>query len=55
MVEDFLIRRRSGRSMALDTLVLQFRPCTHVARRVRRTAIGEREKAYEIYLRASRG
>jgi decarbamoylnovobiocin carbamoyltransferase/7-O-carbamoyltransferase len=55
VVEDFLIRRRPGHSMAFDTLVLQFRPFTHLAKRVRTTSAGERDVAYEIYLQYTDG
>jgi predicted NodU family carbamoyl transferase len=51
VVEDFLIRRRPvDRTRAFDGLVLQFRPFTHLAKRVRVTPTGERQEIYGIYL-----
>lgn len=50
VVEDYLVRRRSGRSLAFDDLVVDFRPVTRLAKRVRITPAGSREIVHEIYL-----
>jgi predicted NodU family carbamoyl transferase len=55
VIEDFLIRRRPGRSLALDDLVLQFRPFTHLARSVSVTADGQRSVVHEIWLQYVNG
>jgi hypothetical protein len=55
VVEDFLIRRRQGRSLAFDSLILTFRPVTRLAKRSRMTAVGTQEVVYEIYLDYPRG
>jgi predicted NodU family carbamoyl transferase len=48
VIEDFLIRRRSGR--AFDRLVLRLRLVTRLAKRIRATRMGERELRHEVYL-----
>ena len=55
VVEDFLIRRRPGHSLAFDSMVLQFRPVTRLARCSRQTLNGAREVIYEIYLDHAKG
>jgi decarbamoylnovobiocin carbamoyltransferase/7-O-carbamoyltransferase len=49
-IEEFLIRRRPGRSLALNDFILEFRPVTRLARYSRLTTTGEREVIHEIYL-----
>jgi decarbamoylnovobiocin carbamoyltransferase/7-O-carbamoyltransferase len=49
VVEDFLIRRHPG-PIALDALVLQLRPVTQLAKRVKTRSAGKREVVYEIHL-----
>jgi predicted NodU family carbamoyl transferase len=48
VVEDFLIRRRPGRSLALNGLVPRFRPVARLAKRIRMTTAGAREVVYEL-------
>jgi predicted NodU family carbamoyl transferase len=55
VVEDFLIRRRQGRSLAFDSMILTFRPVTRLAKRSRMTPVGTQEVVYEIYLDYPRG
>jgi predicted NodU family carbamoyl transferase len=50
VIEDFLIRRRQGQSLAFDNLILRFRPVTRLAKRSRMTPAGTQEVVYEIYL-----
>jgi predicted NodU family carbamoyl transferase len=50
VVEDFLVRRRPGRSLAFDGLAPKFRPTTRLTKRVRMTKAGVREVTYEIFL-----
>jgi decarbamoylnovobiocin carbamoyltransferase/7-O-carbamoyltransferase len=49
-IEEFLIRRRPGHSLALNDFILEFRPVTRLARYSRLTTTGEREVIHEIYL-----
>lgn len=55
VVEDFLVRRRPGRSLAFDDLVVHFRPVTRLAKRIRITPAGSREVVHELYLDYSAG
>jgi predicted NodU family carbamoyl transferase len=55
VIEDFLIRRRKGRLLALDSMVLQFRPVTRLVKRNRLTLAGAREVIFEIYLDHAKG
>jgi len=48
VIEDFLIRRRPGRSLALAGLVPRLRPDTMIEKRISTTAASVREVAYEI-------
>jgi predicted NodU family carbamoyl transferase len=48
VIEDFLIRRRPGRSLALTGLVPRLRPDTMLEKRISTTAASDREVAYEI-------
>jgi decarbamoylnovobiocin carbamoyltransferase/7-O-carbamoyltransferase len=50
VVENFLIRRRAGRSRAFDGLVLRLRSVTRLSKRIRATRSGGREILHEIYL-----
>jgi predicted NodU family carbamoyl transferase len=50
VIEDFLIRRRPGASLAFDDLVPRFRPVTRLIKRIRQTAAGHREVSYRIRL-----
>jgi predicted NodU family carbamoyl transferase len=50
VVEDFLVRRRPGRSLAFDGLAPRFRPTTRLSKRIRMTRAGVREVTYEIRL-----
>jgi decarbamoylnovobiocin carbamoyltransferase/7-O-carbamoyltransferase len=49
VVEDFLVRRRPGRSLAFDNLVVHFRPVTRLAKRLRIAPAGSREVVHELY------
>lgn len=55
VIEDFLIRRRQGHSLAFDSLILRFRPVTRLAKRSRMTPVGMQEVVYEIYLDYPKG
>ena len=55
VIEDFLIRRRPGRSQAFDGLVLRLRPATRLAKQIRATRSGGREVRREIYLEYAGG
>jgi decarbamoylnovobiocin carbamoyltransferase/7-O-carbamoyltransferase len=55
VVEDFLIRRRPDCSLKLDGLVLEFRPFTQLAKRVRMTLAGERVVVRELVLQHVNG
>ncbi len=55
VVEDFLVRRRPGRSLAFDDLVVHFRPVTRLAKRIRITPAGSRDIVHELYLDYSDG
>jgi predicted NodU family carbamoyl transferase len=55
VIEDFLIRRRQGHSLALDSLVPSFRPVTRLARRIGMTSAGAQDVVYEIYLDYPKG
>jgi decarbamoylnovobiocin carbamoyltransferase/7-O-carbamoyltransferase len=55
VIEDFLIRRRQGRLLAFDGMVLQFRPVTRLVKRNRLTPAGVREVNFEIYLDHPKG
>jgi predicted NodU family carbamoyl transferase len=54
-IEDFLIRRRPGRSLAFEGLVVQFLPVTRLAKRLRITMAGAREVVHEISLQYNGG
>jgi predicted NodU family carbamoyl transferase len=49
VIDDFLIRRRQDRELALDKLIPEFRPVTRLVKRVRTTLARKREVVYEIY------
>jgi predicted NodU family carbamoyl transferase len=56
VIEDFLIRRRPGSSLAFDGLAPRFRPVTRLVRRIRLTpAAGRSEFINEIYLEHAKG
>jgi predicted NodU family carbamoyl transferase len=55
VIEDFLIRRRQGHSLAFGSLILRFRPVTRLAKRSRMTPVGSQEVVYEIYLDYPKG
>ena len=55
VIEDFLVRRRPGRLLAFDSMVLQFRPVTRLVKRNRLTLAGAREVIFEIYLDHPKG
>ncbi len=55
VIEDFLIRRRPGRSLGFDDFVLQFRPVTRLAKNMKIAPSGERVTSHEIYLDYSAG
>src|SRR6266700_1697761 len=50
VIEDFLIRRRPGNSLALEGLVPRLRPVTRLARRSRVAPSGSQDVVHEIYL-----
>lgn len=50
VIENFLIRRRPGRSRAFDGLVLRLRPVTRLSKQIRAARSGGREVRHEIYL-----
>lgn len=50
VIENFLIRRRVGRSQAFDGLVLRWRPVTRLSKQIRATRSGGREVFHEVYL-----
>jgi predicted NodU family carbamoyl transferase len=50
VIGDFLVTRRAGRRLAVDNLVLEFRPVTRLARYLGRTPRGDYETRCEIYL-----
>ncbi|MEU8547595.1 carbamoyltransferase C-terminal domain-containing protein [Streptomyces roseoverticillatus] len=50
VVEDFLVRRRPGRALALDNLIPEFRPVARLVKRVRTTPARKRDVVHEIYL-----
>lgn len=51
VIEDFLIRRRPGCSLAFNGLVPRFRPVTRLTKRIRATAADASEVVYEISVR----
>jgi predicted NodU family carbamoyl transferase len=55
VIEDFLIRRREGRLMAFDNMVLKFRPVTRLVKRNQLTPAGVRDVIFEIYLDHAKG
>lgn len=55
VIEDFLVRRRQDALSVLDTLVLQFRPVTRLARCHRTRPDGSRQVTHEIYLDYTNG
>jgi decarbamoylnovobiocin carbamoyltransferase/7-O-carbamoyltransferase len=55
VIEDFLIRRREGRLLALDGMVLRFRPVTRLVKRNRLKLDDTREVIFEIYLDHANG
>ncbi len=55
VIDDFLVRRRLGASLAFDNMALRFRPTTRLIKRIRQTAAGRREVCHEIVLDHSKG
>jgi decarbamoylnovobiocin carbamoyltransferase/7-O-carbamoyltransferase len=55
VIDDFLVRRRPGRLLPSDGLVVRFRPTTRLARRVRITPDGVREVVHDLYLQYTDG
>lgn len=55
VIEDFLIRRRPGRSLAFDGLVAHFRPTTRLAKQIRVTPAGGRDVVYGMSLEYAGG
>jgi decarbamoylnovobiocin carbamoyltransferase/7-O-carbamoyltransferase len=55
VLDDFLIRRRAGRSLAFGGFIPRFRPVTRLAKRIRITPAGAREVTHEIYLQYPNG
>ncbi|MEV4582876.1 carbamoyltransferase C-terminal domain-containing protein [Nonomuraea jabiensis] len=55
VIEDFLVRRRSGHWLGFDGLVLRHRPVTRLAKRVRTTPTGHRDVVHEIFLEYTNG
>jgi predicted NodU family carbamoyl transferase len=50
VIDDFLVRRRPGTSLAIDNLTLRLRPVTRLIKRIRHTSTGRREVCHEISL-----
>jgi predicted NodU family carbamoyl transferase len=50
VIEDFVVRRREGSSLALDSLVVKYRPITRMAKRTWLTPAGTREVSHSIFL-----
>jgi decarbamoylnovobiocin carbamoyltransferase/7-O-carbamoyltransferase len=50
VIEDFMVRRREGTSLALDSLVVKYRPVTRMAKRTWLTPEGKREVQHSIFL-----
>lgn len=50
VIEDFMVRRREGSSLALDSLVVRYRPVTRISKRTWLTTAGEREVQHSIVL-----
>lgn len=50
VIDEFLIRRRQGASLAFDNLAPGFRPVTRLIKRIREVAAGRCEACYEICL-----
>lgn len=55
VIEDFLIRRRQGHSLAFGSLIPRFRPVTRLVKRSSMTPAGPQEVVYEIYLDYGKG
>jgi predicted NodU family carbamoyl transferase len=49
-IDDFLVRRRPGASLAFDNLTPRFGPVTRLIKRIVQTPAGHREVGYEIRL-----
>jgi predicted NodU family carbamoyl transferase len=50
VIEDFVVRRREGSSLGLDSLVVKYRPVTRMAKRTWLTPAGTREVHHSIFL-----
>jgi decarbamoylnovobiocin carbamoyltransferase/7-O-carbamoyltransferase len=50
VIEDFLIRRRSGHFLDFDDFVFQFRPVTRLVKKMKIAPSGERVVSHEIHL-----
>lgn len=55
VIDEFVVRRRPGTSLAFDNLAPGFGPLTRLIKRVRHTEEGRREVRYEICLDHARG
>jgi decarbamoylnovobiocin carbamoyltransferase/7-O-carbamoyltransferase len=55
VIDEFLVRRRVGGSLALDNLVPRLRPVTRLVQRIRQTAANRREVCCEISLDYAKG
>jgi predicted NodU family carbamoyl transferase len=50
VIDDFVVRRRVGASLAFDNLAPGLRPVTRLSQQIRQTAAGRRELYYEVRL-----
>jgi predicted NodU family carbamoyl transferase len=55
VIDDFLVRRLPGATLAIDNLAPALGPATRLIKRIRQTAAGRREDCYEICIDHPRG
>jgi decarbamoylnovobiocin carbamoyltransferase/7-O-carbamoyltransferase len=55
VIEEFVVRRRPGASLAFDNLTPRLRPSTRLVKRVRQTAAGRHEVCHELFLDHPKG
>lgn len=55
VIDDFVVRRREGASLALDGLAPRLRPATRLVKRIRHTSTGSRQLCHELVLDHPKG
>ncbi|MFI7643878.1 carbamoyltransferase [Nonomuraea sp. NPDC049400] len=55
VIDDFVVRRREGASLAFGNLAPRLRPATRLVKRIRHTAAGSHQVCYELILDHAKG